>query len=205
MAENNTNTPETVTNNTPAEQPVNTETAENKPEDAAAANNDELAKAKMDLARMKAALDRATKEAGDAKKALRAKQSADEVAEEEKRAAEEEKRAADEERDRKLAEYEKRFVVADTAKKVLAIINDEAIANNIADGIYGSDNVELVINSIRKLVSKITADLKAEYGKIPAPGVGSTTGVAMTKDEIFSIKDPVKRQRAIADNLNLFG
>lgn len=195
MPENDTNVTETN---------VNTDTETNQ-EETVAVSNEELAKAKADLARMKAALDKATKEAGDAKKALRARQSADEVAEEEKRAAEEEKRAADEERDKKLAEYEKRFVVADTAKKMLAITSDEAIANSIADGLYGADNAELVINNIRKLVSKVTADLKAEYGKIPAPGVGSASGASMTKDEIFSIKDPVKRQRAIAENMNLFG
>ncbi len=182
---------------------VTTEPETNQAENTAV-SNEELTKAKADLARMKAALDKATKEAGDAKKALRARQSADEVAEEEKRAAEEEKRLADEERDKKLAEYEKRFVVADTAKKMLAITSDEAIANSIADGLYGADNAELVINNIKKLVSKVTADLKAEYGKIPAPGVGSANGTPMTKQEIFSIKDHVKRQKAIAENISLF-
>lgn len=194
MADTDTNVTETN---------VTTEPETNQEENTAV-SNEELAKAKADLARMKAALDKATKEAGDAKKALRARQSADEVAEEEKRAAEEEKRLADEERDKKLAEYEKRFVVTDTAKKMLAITSDEAIANSIADGLYGADNAELVINNIKKLVSKVTADLKAEYGKIPAPGVGSANGTPMTKQEIFNIKDPVKRQKAIAENISLF-
>lgn len=174
MAETDTNMTETN---------VTTETETNQ-EETNVVSNEELAKAKADLARMKAALDKATKEAGDYRKQLRAKQSADEVAEEEKRVAEEEKRLADEERDKKLAEYEKRFVVADNAKKILAITSDEAIANNIADGLYGSENAELVINNIRKLVSKVTADLKAEYGKIPAPGVGSAEGPTLTQEQL---------------------
>ena len=94
-------------------------------EDTGAANA-EIERLKAEIARQKAAVDKATKEAADAKRSLRARQTEEE-------AAAEEKRAQDEERDRKLAEYEKRFAIADTAKKVMKFVDDANVSDDIFD------------------------------------------------------------------------
>lgn len=137
----------------------------------------ELAKLKAEIARQKAALDKATKEAGDYKKQLRAKQSAEEV-------AAEEKRIADEERDRKLAEYEKRFTVAETSKKIFSFVQDEGAANAVAESLYGAEDVDAAIDAFNKAWIAREKKLRIEYGKIPAPGVGSADGMTITKDQL---------------------
>ena len=97
--------------------------------------NPEIAKLKAELAKQKAALDKATKEAGDAKKALRAKQSAEEAA------AEEAKEAA-EARDKELAELRKKFAVAETSKKVMGFVGDEQTASAVAEYLYGAEDID---------------------------------------------------------------
>ena len=132
---------------------------------------------KAENARLKAALDKATKEAGDAKKALRAKQSAEE-------ADAEEKRVKDEERDRKLAEYEKRWTVSETSKKVMAFVGDEATANSIAEAIYGAEKPDEVISALNKAWTAKEKALRLEFGKISAPGAGGTEGSTVTKAQL---------------------
>ena len=137
----------------------------------------ELAKLRAEIAKQKAALDKATKEAGDYRKALRAKQTEEE-------ANAEEKRLADEERDRKLAEYEKRFVVAETSKKIMGFVGDEATANAVAEHLFGADNIEAALAALQKAWTAKEKTLRLEYGKIPAPGVGSASGPTLTKEQL---------------------
>ncbi len=137
----------------------------------------EIAKLKADLAKQKAALDKATKEAGDYKKALRAKQSEEEV-------AAEEKRAQDEARDKELAELRKKFAVAETSKKVMGFVGDEAISNSVAEYLYGAEDVDAAIAAFQKAWTAKEKALRQEFGKIPPPGVGSGDGVTITKKEL---------------------
>jgi len=155
-----------------------TETTENtEVETVEAEENPELAKLKAELAKQKAALDKATKEAGDAKKALRAKQSAEEAA------AEEAKEAA-EARDKELAELRKKFAVAETSKKVMGFVGDEATANTVAEYLYGAEDVDAALTAINKAWTAKEKALRLEYGKIPAPGVGGADGPTMTKEQL---------------------
>ena len=137
----------------------------------------EIAKLRAELAKQKAALDKATKEAGDAKKALRAKQSAEEAA------AEEAKEAA-EARDKELAELRKRFAVAETSKKVMGFVGDEQTANSVAEYLYGAEDVDAALTAIQKAWTAKEKALRLEYGKIPAPGVGSGEGTTITKAQL---------------------
>ena len=137
----------------------------------------EIAKLRAELAKQKAALDKATKEAGDAKKALRAKQSAEEAA------AEEAKEAA-EARDKELAELRKRFAVAETSKKVMGFVGDEQTANSVAEYLYGAEDVDAALTAIQKAWTAKEKALRLEYGKIPAPGVGAGEGVSITKAQL---------------------
>lgn len=154
-----------------------TETAQETTEATETTGTAELAKLKAEFERQKLALDKAMKEAGDYKKQLRAKQSAEEV-------AAEEKRIADEARDKELADLRKRFAVAETSKKVFSFVQDEGISNSVAESLYGAEDVDAAVDAFNKAWIAREKKLRAEYGKIPAPGVGSGDGPSITKAQL---------------------
>lgn len=163
---------ETTTQADVTTEPTETEqTVDNKPD-----NSADISKLRAELARMKAAMDKAAKEAGDAKKALRAKQTAEEAAAE----AEKEQREAME---KELAELRKERNVAQTSKKVMAIIQDEKAATDIATHLYGAEDVEAALDIISKAWIAREKALRMEYGKVPAPGTGAASGVSVTKEQ----------------------
>lgn len=139
--------------------------------------NPELSKLKAELAKQKAALDKATKEAAEAKRSLRAKQSAEE-------AAAEEAREAAEAQAKELAELRKRFAVAETSKKVMSFVGDEEIANTVAEFLYGAEDTDAAITAFQKAWTAKEKALRLEYGKIPAPGVGGSSGPTITKEQL---------------------
>ena len=124
--------------------------------------NTELAKLRAEFAKQKAALDKATKEAGDYRKALRAKQTEEEV-------AAEEKRLADEARDKKLAEYERRFVVAETSKKIMGFVGDEATANAVAEHLFGADDIDAALTALQRHGRQRKKRFDWNTGKSPHP------------------------------------
>lgn len=170
MAENE-NMPEVQTPETIA--PVSAET-----DDQNTNGNEELSKMKAELAKMKAALDNATKEAGDYRKQLRAKQSAEEIAAEEKKAAEEATRQEIEQLRREVAK-------TNTIKSVMGKLGtDEEVSSKIAECLYGAEDVDAVLTEIQRVWTAREKALRLEFGKIPAPGVGGTDGeenVAITR------------------------
>ena len=139
--------------------------------------NVELAKLRAELAKQKAAIDKATKEASEYKKALRQRQSAEEI-------AAEEKRIADEARDKELNELRKRFAVAETSKKVMSFVGDEQISNSVAEYLYGAEDIDGAIDAINKAWIAREKKLRMEFGRLPAPGVGSTEGNTVTKEQL---------------------
>lgn len=174
MSELGTNIDQTGTN--PGEQ--------NEQQDTDTQDNAEIARLRAEMARQKAALDKATKEAGDYKKQLRAKQTAEEAAAE----TEKEHREAIE---KELAELRKEKAVANTSKRVMSFVGDETIATNIAEALYGADDVDLAIDIINKAWIAKEKALRVEYGKIPAPGVGSMDGPTITREQLdkLTLKD----------------
>lgn len=158
----------------------------------------ELAKLKAELAKSKAALDKATKEAAENKRLLRAKQSAEEI-------AAEEKRIADEERDKELNELRKRFAVAETSKKVMAFVGDETVSTTVAEYLYGAEDIDGAIDAISKAWIAREKKLRMEFGRLPAPGVGNTEGSTVTKAQLddmsytervkFATKNPDEYER----------
>lgn len=142
--------------------------------------NSELAKLKAEFARQKAALDKATSEAASMKKQLRAKQSAEE-------AAAEEAKEAQEARDKELAELRKKFAVAETSKKVMGFVGDEATASTVAEYLYGAEDVDAVLTAFQKAWAAKEKALRLEYGKIPAPGIGGADGPTITKAQLDNL------------------
>lgn len=132
--------------------------------------NEEIAKMRAELAKMKTALDNATKEAGTYRKQLRAKQSEEEIAAEEKKAAEEAVQ-------QKIAELEKEVARTHTIKSVMGRLKtDEEISGKIADYMYGAEDAEAALTEIQRAWDAREKALRLEFGKIPPPGVGGTNG-----------------------------
>lgn len=140
----------------------------------------ELARLRAEIARQKVALDKATKEAATAKRSLRAKQSEEEI-------AAEEKRIQDEARDAELADLRKRFAVAEMSKKAMGIFGNEETATKIAENLYGAEGVDAVLAEIGKAFTAREKALRLEYGKITAPGVGGSDGPTITKEQLDSM------------------
>lgn len=171
MADIETGTNQEVTGQTEAEQ-ANPQTD--------ADGNAELSKLRAQMAKQKEALDKATKEAADFKKQLRAKQSAEEV-------AAEEKRIADEAMAKELAEYRRKFAVAEASKKVMAFVRDEAVSGQIAEYLYGAEDTDAAIDALSKAWTAREKALRLEFGKIQAPGAGSTDGPTITKEQLDAL------------------
>lgn len=154
------------------------ETEETEPQE-----NAEIARLRAELEKQKTAFDKAAKEASDYKKQLRAKQSAEEI-------AAEEKRAQDEARDKELEELRKRFAVAETSKRVMSFVGDEETANSIAEYLYGAEDVDGAVDAFNKAWIAREKKLRLEYGKIPAPGVGGSEGSTITREQLDAMRFP---------------
>ena len=162
---------------------INTEASEVETVETESSDNAELARLRAELAKQKAAIDKATKEASEYKKALRQKQSAEEI-------AAEEKRISDEARDKELADLRKRFAVAETSKKAMSFIGDEETANSVAESLYGAEDIDAAMAAIQKAWMAREKALRLEYGKIPAPGVGGSDGPTITREQLDAMKFP---------------
>lgn len=142
------------------------ENADNGGEDLAG----ELAKAKAELLKYKAATDKAAKEAAEAKRALRAKQSAEEIAAEEKKAADE--RAAQE-----IEELRREVARTKAVKSVMSKLGtNEETSGKVAEYLYGAEDVDAALTEIARAWTAREKALKLEYGKVPPPGAGGANG-----------------------------
>ena len=157
----------------------------------------EIAKMKAEAEKNKLALDKAMKERGDAVKALREKQSAEEIADEAKREQEEahNQYVKDLEQFKARTLAEKRYLMQGMAPEMA----DKAAQAEI-------DNDMDALATIQKQYTDAALKAaKAEWQKsIPEANRGTGNAPTMTKEEIFAIKDPAARQRAIAANMALF-
>lgn len=161
------------------------------------AESDEIAKLRADLAKQKAALDKATKEAGDYKKQLRAKQSAEEVANEEAKALQQSMQE-------ELEQLRKEKAVASMTMRVMSFVGDDAASAHVAESLYGAENVDAAITAIEKAWTAKEKALRLEYGKIPAPGAGAGDGPTMTKEQLngLSYMDRLKFANEHPDEYN---
>lgn len=143
----------------------------------------ELAKLRAEMAKQKAALDKATKEAGDYKKQLRAKQSAEEIAAEEAKVQQEALM-------QELETLRKEKAVAATTAKIAPLIGDSEAAGQIAEYLYGAEDVDAALTAIQKAWTAKEKALRLEFGKIPAPGAGASDGPTITREQLDAMKFP---------------
>ena len=167
MAELDTNV------STETSQEVDVETTET----AEAKESAELTRLKAEMAKQKAALDKATKEAAEAKRSLRAKQSAEEVAQEEAKAQHEALM-------QELETLRKEKSVAAMTAKIVPFVGDNDVSAQIAEYLYGAEDADAALTAIQKAWTAKEKALRAEFGKIPPPGVGSGDGATITKKEL---------------------
>ena len=161
------------------------------------AESAELAKLRADLAKQKAALDKATSEAASMKKQLRAKQTAEEAAAEEAKA----------QQDALMQELEtlrKERSVASTTAKIIPLVTDSTVAGQVAEYLYGAEDVDSAIAAIQKAWAAKEKALRLEYGKIPAPGPGASEGPTYTREQVHAMKyeERVKFAREHRDEYN---
>lgn len=161
------------------------------------AESAELAKLRADLAKQKAALDKATSEAATMKKQLRAKQTAEEAAAEEAKA----------QQDALMQELEtlrKERAVATATAKIIPLVDDSAVAGQVAEYLYGAEDVDSAIAAIQKAWAAKEKALRLELGKIQAPGAGGNDGPTYTREQVDAMKyeDRVKFAREHRDEYN---
>lgn len=150
----------------------------------------ELAKAKADYAKLKAALDKATKEAGDAKKALRAKQSAEEI-------AAEEQKAQDEATKKELEALRREVASAKTIKAVMSKLGtDEEVSGKISEYLYGAEDIENALTEIQRAWTAKEKALRLEFGRVPAPGAGGANGEDAEMQKAVALAKEIGRERA---------
>ena len=154
-----------------------TESSETMPESA------ELARIRAEMAKLKAANDKLSKENSEKTKALRAKQSAEEVAAEEAKAQQEALM-------QELETLRREKAVAATTTKILPMVGDGEVAGQIAEYLYGAEDVDAALTALQKAWMAKEKALRLEYGKIPAPGAGSSDGPTITREQLDSMKFP---------------
>ena len=132
--------------------------------------NAEIARLKAEMAKQKAAMDKAMSETNSYKKQLRAKQSAEEIAAEEARQAEEQ-------RNTELNDLRKRFAVMETTKNIAVKLGgDDESCSKIAEYLYGAEDADAVIVEFKKILAAKEKALRIEFGRVPPPGAGSANG-----------------------------
>ena len=144
-------------------------------------DSNEFARLKAELAKQKAALDKATKEAGDYRKQLRAKQSAEEVAAEEAKALQQTMQE-------ELEQLRKEKAVSVISAKVASVFGKDADASQIGEDLYGAADADAAIDALAKAWSAREKALRAEYGRIGKPGVGASDGPTYTKEQLDEMR-----------------
>lgn len=132
-----------------------------------------------ELLRMKAALDKAAKEAADYKKQLRAKQTAEE-------ARAEEERARQEAIEQELNELRKQSAVSSISKRVMGFLGDETLSTTVAEHLYGAADTDAALDAIQRAWTLREKKLRMEYGKIPAPESGDGTP-SISKEQLSAM------------------
>lgn len=154
----------------------------------------QLAIAKAESAKLKSANDKLSKESAEYKRQQRATMT-----------AEEQKNAEIEEKIKMLTERAEQAEKENNHNKAVAAyknLSDETTIEQLIDAISDADHIAIAA-IIANEKQKAVKDAQAEWLK-SRPQISSGTGTTMTKEQILAISDTVERQRAIAQNLELF-
>lgn len=165
---------------------VTEQEGENKPD----AANEEVAKLRAELAKQKEAINKATREAADYKRALRAKQSAEEIAAEEKKAEDEATR-------KEIDELRREVARARTIKTVMGKLGtDEEVSGKIAEYLFGAEDADAALTELQRAWAAREKAIRLEFGKIPAPGAGGANGEDAETQKAINLAKELGRERA---------
>lgn len=159
--------------------------------------NEDIETLKAELARYKKSIDKNAKEAAEYKrlsndylKQLRAKQTAEEI-------AAEEKKAQDEAQAKEIEELRREVARAKTVKNVMAKLGtDEEVSGKISEYLYGAEDIENALAEIQRVWAAKEKALRLEYGKVPAPGVGGVNGEDAEMQKAIKLAKELGRERA---------
>lgn len=152
--------------------------------------------AESEIERLKKAVTKANSEAAEFKRQLRAKQTDDEAAKAEREAREKELQD-------KYDALLKQNTVRDYAERYRKMGYDDKLAEATAKAMAEGD-LETVFANGETYRTSLEQTIRADVTKkTPKPQGGSGT-VYTTKEDIFKIKDAAERQKAIAENIELF-
>ena len=155
--------------------------------------NAQIEQLKADLAKQKAALDKATHEASAANKALKAKMTQEEID-----AAN--KKEADEKAAQELAELRKEVARAKSTKSVMSKLSvDEDTAGKIAECLFGCEDVDNALLLIQKAWEAREKALRLEFGKIPGPGAGGDSKEDAEEKAAIELAKALGRDKASSD------
>lgn len=146
------------------------------------------------LTQYKKSIDKLTKEAADKKREERARMSEDERAKAEQTEAYELLKAQAEADAKEL-----NHLKAINAYKSV----DSDVVEKLVDAINDKDH-NAIAGLVEKIVENAIKEKEAEWKKSRPNAIIGDGGSTMTKAEIMAIKDPIERQRKIAENINLF-
>lgn len=114
----------------------------------------------------------------------------------------------EDERDQKNKDLEAKLAHREAMDNANTVLKESGINLDKAMlAMVVSDDEDTTDNNIRALItytSQIRDDVKREFLKGSTPRTNGKPNHAMTKADIVKIKDPIKRQQAIKENLDLF-
>ena len=158
----------------------------------------------IENAKLKKAMDKAASEAANNKRLLREKQSAEEIAAQEKAEREAEIAEMNAEKDRKLAMYESK----DLLRQHFGDLDSETVEKIVEADINGEKSV--VYETLAKyfdgvIEQRLNAQKSDLLGSRPPVSTGSNgADSTLTKEKIMAVRDSIERQRLIAEHRELF-
>ena len=157
----------------------------------------ELDRLKADNQKQKDLITKYTGEISSLKKASNAK-----LTEDEQKAKEQEEKMTD--LQEKYDALLKSSTISSYQAKYAALGYDEAMALETATALVDGD-MDKVFTNQEKFKASLEKQYKAEAARsLPKPDGKGGSSVVKTKDDIMKIKDPIERQKAISENLELF-
>lgn len=149
-----------------------------------------------EVSKLRKALSKSNSEAADYKKQLRARMT-------EQEAKEREEAEAREKLQNDYNELKKLMQLSDMKARFLALGYDEEAAQKTAEAML-EGNQDVFFENQKKIMDGLQKKIREDLMKgNPRPsGSGGYTGKSI--DEIMKIRDPAERQKAIAENIELF-
>lgn len=158
---------------------------------------EELEKLRGELEKYKKAIDKATKEAADNKRALKEKEQALRSRQTAEEIAAEEKKAQDEQTAKEIDELRREVARTKAVKSVMSKLGtDEETSGKIAEYLYGAEDVDNALMEIQRAWSAREKALKLEYGKVPPPGAGGANGEDKETMEALALAKEMGQRKA---------